>query len=58
MYLFHDLLSKKKIFQLNCAVESQHLSNRLSKNVTFSLTISHEKDTFKIILTYYIYYLT
>jgi hypothetical protein len=24
----------------------------------FSLTISHEKDTFKIILTYYIYYLT
>jgi hypothetical protein len=24
----------------------------------YSLTISHEKDTFKIILTYYIYYLT
>jgi hypothetical protein len=24
----------------------------------YSLTVSHEKDTFKIILTYYIYYLT
>jgi len=24
----------------------------------YYLTISHEKDTFKIIVTYYIYYLT
>jgi len=34
MYLFHDLLSKKKFFQLNWAVESQHLSNSLSLIVT------------------------
>ena len=34
MYLFHDLLSKKKNFLLNWAVESQHLSNSLSLIVT------------------------
>ena len=34
MYLFHDLLSKNIFFQLNWAVESQHLSNSLSLIVT------------------------
>ncbi len=29
-----------------------------SAEIIYSLTISHEKDTFKNILTYYIYYLT
>jgi len=30
MYLFHDLLSNNKFFQLIWAMESQHLSNSLS----------------------------
>jgi len=48
---------QRKNFSAELCSGKSTFIQQIIKKCHFSLTISHEKDTFKIILTYYIYYL-
>ena len=54
MYLFHVLLAKNKFFQLNWAVESQHLSNDIL--CAHHVFLSYSNLGYLIMMWYYILY--